>query len=403
MEPPVRVKPSKTDVNLWTAFIGEAKANRLYTAYAMKALEEGHPEAAQIFLEVAGSETVHAIGHLKALNEVKSTQENLEKVVTEERYEAQNMYPRMIREAEEEGRPDAVAAFHLAMEREGYHQRLFQDVLDDLRRRTPVAERPSAPRPGADTVNGLRVEPAPSQEVFREKARIVATERLREAVFGAQDGLISTTALVASVTGATSSNAIVIIAGLAAALGGMISMGAGSYISSKAESEVHLSELRHEAAEIASNPAEELAELVQIYQHEGMSHDEALRLADRISQDQELWLKTMAEKELGVSPEVSELESPLKDSLVMAGSFIVGAVIPVLPYFILPAEAAIFLAVGLALLTLFVMGAVKGKMVRKSVFRSGLEITAIGTAAALVGYGLGVMIPEMLGIKIPQG
>ena len=72
---------NKTNRNLWTAFIGEAKANRIYTAYAIKAMEEGLPEIAQIFLEVAGAETAHALSHLNAMEEVKSTYENLKHVV----------------------------------------------------------------------------------------------------------------------------------------------------------------------------------------------------------------------------------------------------------------------------------------------------------------------------------
>ena len=409
MESPVRKTPSKTDINLWSAFIGEAKANRLYNAYAMKAMEEGYHEAAQIFLEVAGSETIHAISHLKALKEVRSTVENLEKVVLEEGYEMETMYPRMLKEAEQEGRMEAAASFRLAMEREGYHQKLFQQTLDDLRRRLTDSAQPSVKlrslQPDIDGTKDLMPSSAPdaAREVTREKARIVATERVREVIFGAQDGIISTVALVASVTGATSANSIVIIAGLAGALGGMISMSAGSYMSSKAEKELHVAEVDREAVEIMENPAEELAELIEVYQREGMSYDEALELATRISKDPELWLKTMAVKELGLDPEVAELESPIKDSLVMGLSFIVGAIIPVLPYFVLfPADSALLPAVGLALLALFGLGAGKGKMVSKSMVRSGIEIVVIGTCAAALGYLLGIGIPLLLGIEVPQ-
>ena len=98
----------KTKQNLWTAFLGEAKANRVYTAFAIKAMDEGHPEVAQLFWEVAGSETAHAVSHLRALGEVKSTLENLRLVVHEESYESGRMYPKMIEEAKAAGRQDAV-------------------------------------------------------------------------------------------------------------------------------------------------------------------------------------------------------------------------------------------------------------------------------------------------------
>ncbi len=233
MESPVKKTPTKTDINLWSAFIGEAKANRLYNAYAMKAMEEGYPEVAQIFLEVAGSETIHAISHLKALREVKSTVENLEKVVLEEGYEMETMYPRMLKEAEGEGRLEAAASFRLAMEREGYHQKLFQESLDDLKRRLRDGPQEPVKASTTQTYTDRTADLVPSsahdaaREVSGEKARIVATERVREVIFGAQDGLISTVALTSSVAGATSANSIVIIAGLAGALGGMVSMAAG--------------------------------------------------------------------------------------------------------------------------------------------------------------------------------
>lgn len=77
----------KTDENLAAAFAGESKANRKYIAFAMKAMEEGRPEIAQIFLEAAGAETAHAISHLKAVGAVKSTEENLKEAAEGEEYE----------------------------------------------------------------------------------------------------------------------------------------------------------------------------------------------------------------------------------------------------------------------------------------------------------------------------
>ena len=129
-----------TKRNLWTAFIGEAKANRMYTAYAIKALEEGHPEVAQIFYEVAGAETVHAITHLKAMDEIKSTHENLKHVVESEAYESGRMYPRMIQEAEASGRQRAADSLQMAMERETYHLRLFQDALKELEKKLGITD-----------------------------------------------------------------------------------------------------------------------------------------------------------------------------------------------------------------------------------------------------------------------
>ena len=72
---------SRTDRNLWSAIVGEALAHLKYNAFAHKALEEGYPEVAQIFQEVAGAETIHGLNHLRVAGEVHSTIENL-RVVT---------------------------------------------------------------------------------------------------------------------------------------------------------------------------------------------------------------------------------------------------------------------------------------------------------------------------------
>lgn len=126
---------SKTDENLKSAFAGESQANRKYVAFAMKAMEEGHPEVAQIFLEAAGAETAHAIAHMKAMGEIKSTEENLEASAEGEEYEIETMYPMFVEQAEKDGRNDAAASFGIAMEREKHHREMFRKALEEFRKR----------------------------------------------------------------------------------------------------------------------------------------------------------------------------------------------------------------------------------------------------------------------------
>lgn len=118
-----------------TAAQGEAFARLKYMAFAQRALEEGYPEIAQLFQEAAGAETVHGITHLKAMGFVKSTLENLKGAVEGEQDEIDEMYPKMIQEAEDE-RPDnltsAVKAFEVAMQREEAHHQMFSDALEAL-------------------------------------------------------------------------------------------------------------------------------------------------------------------------------------------------------------------------------------------------------------------------------
>ena len=123
---------SNTDKNLWRAIVSEALANLKYNAYAIKAMEEGLPEVAQVFQEVSGAETIHGINHLRVSGEIGTSLENLRAVSAEESKEFSSFYPRMIKEAIEEGQTDAANSFSVAMEREIHHLDMFSRTLERL-------------------------------------------------------------------------------------------------------------------------------------------------------------------------------------------------------------------------------------------------------------------------------
>jgi len=123
---------SKTDENLKIAFANESQTNIEYLAYAQKAIDEGLTEIAQIFREAAGAETVHALTHLKVMDVVKTTQENLKEAAESENLEIVSMYPKFIEEAENEGRLDAAESFRIAFEREKHHRNMFRQALKKM-------------------------------------------------------------------------------------------------------------------------------------------------------------------------------------------------------------------------------------------------------------------------------
>ena len=410
-----------TQKNLWNAIVSEALANLKYNAYAQRAMQEGHPEVAQIFQEVAGAETVHGINHLRVTGDLATTAENLRAIIEGEAMEAATIYPRMVREAIAEGNQEAADSFTMAMERERRHLEAFTEALqgleaklayqDSLGRQAPVPEIPVMPA-SASTVSYSPVPDGSSQasaaasrafdretynsavaEIDEERWRVARLGRLREVVFGAQDGLLSTVAIVTSVAVAFESQTTVVVAGLAGALPGMISMATGALLGSRAERDVQRAEIEREARELEENPAEELAELVILFQREGMTYHEARQTADEIAQDRDLWLKTLVEKELGISTE--DTSSPIKDALVMGAAFITGAAIPLIPHFFLSGGSAIGVSVGATLAGLFALGLLKGRLVERSPILQGLEILGIGTLSAGVGYALGELIPRL--------
>ena len=103
---------TNTEKNLWNAIVSEALANLKYNAYAQRAMQEGHPEVAQIFQEVGGAETVHGINHLRVSGDLASTAENLRAIIEGEAQEAATIYPRMIREGPGGGQPGSRRLLH---------------------------------------------------------------------------------------------------------------------------------------------------------------------------------------------------------------------------------------------------------------------------------------------------
>lgn len=405
---------SVTDRNLWKAIVAEALANLTYNAYAQKAREEGYPEVAEVFEEVARAETQHGISYLRVAGGVDSTAANLNQVIAGETREYTRTYPRMINDARAENRPEALAAFMDAMEQEKEHQIAFSDALAKLQiasaNNIPTATVEAPPDVDLNAIeypDGITGE-APALpldlETYidaalaldKEPFRVANLGRLREVVFGAQDGIISTVALVTSVAIAVGTTGTVLVAGLAAAAAGMISMAAGAYLGSRAEEDVRQAAIARQVQDLKERPEEQLAELVILFQRDGNTYDEAVRLANQISDNEAIWLNTLLEKKLGISPDLGG--NPLKDAAVMCVSFGSCAIIPIVPFlFLAVGWAAIGWSVGLSLTALFGLGLVKGRLVQKSPILQGLEILGIGAASAALGYALGEWLPRLLG------
>lgn len=129
---------SKTIDDLKAAFAGESQANRKYLAFAKKADEEGYPQAAKLFRAAAEAETVHAHNHLKAMDGIGSTLDNLKEAMGGETYEYESMYPPMVKVAEEEGNKKAERSFKFAMEVEKIHAEMYKEAIDKINTKEEV-------------------------------------------------------------------------------------------------------------------------------------------------------------------------------------------------------------------------------------------------------------------------
>ena len=225
-------------------------------------------------------------------------------------------------------------------------------------------------------------------EVLGMEAWEIRGGGVRDMIFGANDGLVSTLAFVAGVVGAITNPSIVLLSGVAELVAGTISMGVGSYQSSKSEVEVLERESRRKEVKKGKTPEEEREELIRFYEGEGFKRGEAEAIVDRITKEKELPLQATTIEQLGLAPE--ELGNPVKAGLLCGVSFGLAAIVPILP-FVLPIgiwEALIISVIG-TVATLFGVGAMKTIFSRRSWVRSGLEMMAIGASAAAITYVIG--------------
>ncbi len=221
--------------------------------------------------------------------------------------------------------------------------------------------------------------------------------RLRELVFGLEDGLVSTMGVITGVATGTGDRLVIVLSGIVVIFVEALSMAAGTYLSSKSESELEDVMLAEERREIRTQPEKERKELEEYYKKRGFTDSELRPIVDRFMADEDLLLEEMMHRELGIHPQRSE--KPLRNAGVMWISYMVGGLFPLVPYLLWqPVQATIFASVGFTAATLFLLGAFKGHMVNLSRWKSGAEMALIGMGAGAVGYAVGAIVGHLLGL-----
>lgn len=249
-------------------------------------------------------------------------------------------------------------------------------------------------RDGSLTAASDRTDVRARLDAERRKAGLLGD--VREAVFGAQDGLVSTLAVVSTVSGATNDRFPVLIAGIAAGLAGIFSMAAGEYLSSKSQREIALAQIADEREKVGEHGETARAELANLFEEEGLPADEASVVAGVIGRHPEVLLNAKVLRQYGVAVEEAQ-GSPIQGAVVMGASFALGALAPVLPYVLLPLDVAIYVSVIATAVVLVVIGVVKTRWTHGNPVASGIEILVIGALAGIVGYFFGTVLPTLLG------
>ena len=228
---------------------------------------------------------------------------------------------------------------------------------------------------------------APGITEFEEGWHSPKGRAIREIVFGMHDGLVTALGFLSGVNAITASWRLIVIVGLAEAFAQTLSMGFGAYLSTKSEREFYQREIARERLEIETAPEKERDEIREIYRSKGFSDDEIEIMVARLTANRDLWLKAMMMEELGLIEE--RFDNPLRIGLLIGASSLVGAFLPILPYFFLELSWAFTASVVVAASALFATGAGKTVLTGKVWWRSGLEMMGIGLLVAVAGYGIG--------------
>ena len=227
-----------------------------------------------------------------------------------------------------------------------------------------------------------------------ERRRSDLLAEIREAIFGAQDGIVSILTVVSTLGGATSDNHLVLLGGIATTVAEVFSMAAGEYMGSKSQHEVFEAQIEAEREEVRDRPDEAKAEVAFMLEREGLDSASARRAADDIASNPEVLLRTMVEKELGLSAE-SDVK-PIRGAVILSGALAIAALIPLVPYMFFSARAALVISIVASGIALFALGVVKSRWTRGNPIRAGLEIVSLAAIAGVGGYLVGTLLPELV-------
>ncbi|MGI0097771.1 MAG: VIT1/CCC1 transporter family protein, partial [Nitrosopumilaceae archaeon] len=200
-------------------------------------------------------------------------------------------------------------------------------------------------------------------------------------------GVNTSLGLAAGVGGAAVSSDLIILAALVAMFTGAKAMAVQNYLAVKSQRELLTSEINRENWEIENKPEDERKEIEDIYKAKGFTGKDLEMIIDKITSDKKVWLDTMLTEELNLNLEI--LGNPIKSAFRMFGAFLVGGILPIIPFFFSSGFTPLFIAIGMSLTASFIVGAVKSRMANTSLIKGGIEMAGLGTGIALIGYGIG--------------
>lgn len=225
-----------------------------------------------------------------------------------------------------------------------------------------------------------------------EKHQHIKGRRIvRDIALGLSDGVITNLAFLAGFSGALGDLNVIRLAGFASMFAGSVSMFFGGLMAGRTERDLFRADSKREAYEIEHEPDEEMAELREFYENKGLTQEESDLVVKRITSNRKKWLEEMLMHEVSVNE--SSLENPLKIAGTIGLAFLVGALVPLVPYLAFSVKSvSVIFSVYVSLIFLFAAGGWKGSISGRKFWKAGIEMLLVGAAAAAILYLVGSLI-----------
>jgi VIT1/CCC1 family predicted Fe2+/Mn2+ transporter len=228
-------------------------------------------------------------------------------------------------------------------------------------------------------------------QVIHIERHFTAGPAVRDIVIGMADGLTVPFALAAGLAGAVDSTALVLTAGLAEIAAGAIAMGLGGYLAARSDADHYASEKAREHFEVAQRPDDEVAEVEGLLASYGLTTAQIRPVTDALRAHPSRWVDFMMRFELGL--EEPDPKRALTSAVTIGGAYVVGGLIPLLPYFALAnVQSGLAASAALTLVALLVFGYVKGHFTGVPPVRSALQTALVGGLAATIAFSIARLV-----------
>jgi VIT1/CCC1 family predicted Fe2+/Mn2+ transporter len=238
-----------------------------------------------------------------------------------------------------------------------------------------------------------KLEHAHTDEAIQNRLATIRHSYIRDWIYGGIDGAVTTFAVVSGVAGAQLSPLVVLILGFANLVADGFSMAASNFLGTRAEQDDYRRLREIELRHIELVPEGEREEVRQIYLAKGFEGEELEKAVELITSDKERWVQTMLTEEYGLP---AEIRSPWKAAASTFSAFLICGLVPILPY-LLKLGSSFEFSCFMTGITFFAIGALKSNWSTSSWYRSALETFFVGSIAALMSYGIGVLLKDIAG------